>query len=503
MRHRPYQDTQHAIPVHHSPHPAAAIPETTIKPWTLPPQKPYTFVDINIVDPVSGIIIPRRTVHIAHGKIISIRPVAEEGGLAPPRGPRGEGDSECEGPYGRVTKTCNEDIDMGGQRLLCTGKYLCPGLIDAHVHLTSVAGEPDLRSAMSVPLAVSLLRQPFQAKAMLERGFTTARDCGGASLALKEAIAEGLVPGPRLFIAGHALSQTGGHGDRRAALDVGGPACCGGGGPGGGGPTSDLSTVVDGVPAVLAAAREQFRQGADFLKLMVGGGVASPTDRLAGVQFTPEEIGAAAGVAAACGAFATAHAYTPGAIRRAVAAGVRGVEHGNFLDGDTARLLADKGCYLTPTLVAYQAMADPRYAAFLPAGSREKNEAVLEQGLRSLRVAHEAGVRMCFGSDLLSFLGVEQLGEFALRARVLPPGEVLKHATVNPAEMLGQEEVLGQVREGFVADLLVLNTNPLEDITSFERPEDHLLAVVKEGRVYSSRWSRLPVDVYRGTELIE
>lgn len=489
MRHRPDADAQRVVPVYRY-----SIPETTIKPWTLPPQKPYSFVDINVVDPVSGTIIPHCTVHIEGGTITSIRSVAAKEVEALINLPWA---SEVEDGTNRDQQTLNT-----GSRLLSTGKYLCPGLIDNHIHLTSVPGEPDLRSAMSVPLAVSLLRQPYQAQAMLERGFTTARDCGGASLALKEAIAEGLVPGPRLFIAGHALSQTGGHGDRRGGHDISSSSaagCCGGGAT----TTSDLSTVVDGVPAVLAAAREQLRQGADFLKLMVGGGVASPTDKLANVQFTPEEIGAAAGVAASCDTFATAHAYTPRAIRRAVANGVRGIEHGNFLDEDTARLLVDNGCFLTPTLVAYKAMADPKYAAFLPAGGREKNEAVLEQGLRSLEIAYRAGVKMCYGSDLLSFLGVEQLGEFALRAKVLPAGEVLKHATVNPAKMLGQEERLGQVREGFVADLLVLNKNPLEDITVFERSGDHLLAVVKEGRVYSSRWSKLPVDVYQNTETIE
>lgn len=261
--------------------------------------------------------------------------------------------------------------------------------------------------------------------------------------------------------------------------------------------------MVDGVPEVLRAAREQLRRGADFLKLMAGGGVASPTDPLGGVQFTGEELRAAATAAEAHGTLAAAHAYTPRAIRRAVEAGVRAIEHGNFLDAGAARLMAARGAFLTPTLVAYRAMADPRYAAFLPAGSRAKNEAVLREGLRSLRVARDAGVTMCLGSDLLGFLGVEQLGEFGLRAQVLPSEEVLRHATVNPARMLGQEETLGQVREGFVADLLVLNANPLEDITVFERPDRHLLAVVKEGRVYHSRWSKLPVDVYPRTELLE
>ncbi|KAJ4419473.1 hypothetical protein N0V82_004918 [Gnomoniopsis sp. IMI 355080] len=449
------------------------IPAEIIKPWILPPPQTYIFQNINIVDPISGTILPNRNVHLANGKITSITSTTQPDSRA-------------------TTPLLQNAISIDG-----TGKFLSPGLIDAHVHLTSVPGEPDLRSAMSVPSTVSLLRQPFQARAMLARGFTTVRDCGGASLALKEAIADGVFPGPRLFIAGHALSQTGGHGDRRSAHErqQGGGCGCD--------ELAGLSQVVDGEPEVLRAAREQLRQGADFLKLMVGGGVASPTDRLGSTQFTDGEIRAAAGVAAASETFATAHAYTARAIRRAVENGVRGIEHGNFVDAATAAFMAARGVYLTPTLIAYKAMADPRYAAFLPAESREKNEMVLREGLASLRIAQEAGVTMSFGSDLLSFLGVEQLGEFGLRAQVLAAEEVLKHATVNPAKMLGQEERLGQVGEGFVADVLVLNANPLQDITVFERPEKHLLAVIKEGRVYNSRWSKLPVDVNPRTSLLE
>lgn len=236
---------------------------------------------------------------------------------------------------------------------------------------------------------------------------------------------------------------------------------------------------------------------------MAGGGVASPTDPLSGIQFTPDEMRAITTAASDAGTFATAHAYTPRAIRRAVEAGVRGIEHGNLLDAATARLLADNGVYLTPTLVTYAAMADPKYAGFLPGANAAKNEEVLDRGLESVRLAHEAGVRMCLGTDLLSFLGAEQLGEFGLRARVLAGEEVLRHATVNPARMLGQADRLGQVREGFVADLLVLNRDPLGDVTVFERPEEHLLGVIKEGRVYASRWSKLPVDVEPRRSLLE
>lgn len=462
-------------PPHDTGEPSSSSPERIYKPWTLPQQQVYVFVDVNVIDPIEGEILPNRDVRIANGEIVSITHTHSVVDAA-------------------TTAFCKFTEEIV---ILSAGKYLCPGLIDAHVHLSSVPGSTDLKSSMSTPATVSYFRQPYQCKAMLERGYTTVRDCGGATLALKEAIAEGVFPGPRLFIAGQALSQTGGHGDRRGAYESGGLGCCGGSRQEG------LSTVVDGVPAVLQAARSQFRQGADFLKIMVGGGVASPTDRLANVQLSADEIRAAADVASSYDTFATAHAYTPRAIRRAVENGVRGIEHGNFVDAETARLMADNGVYLTPTLVTYQAMADPKYAAFLPRENQDKNRQVLEQGLESIRIAQDAGVKMCLGSDLLSFLGVEQLKEFGLRARVLADEDVLRHATVNPAKMLGQEDRLGQVKEGFAADLLVLNSNPLEDITVLERPEEHLLAVIKEGRVYSSQWSRLPVDVCERRRLIE
>ncbi|PSR81647.1 amidohydrolase [Coniella lustricola] len=455
--------------------PTQSIPAAVTKPWLPPRQQRYVLTDINIVDTVEGRIRPPCSVITSDGYIVSVSP---------------------------EIYTANFIGDDRGDTIFidCTGKYLCPGLIDAHVHLTSVPGEPDLRSTMSVPGAVSLLRQPFWARAMLERGFTTARDCGGASLALKEAIAEGVFPGPRLFIAGYGLSQTGGHGDRRRAHDLaGGGGCCGNSGDG----AASLSMVADGVPAVLEAAREQLRQGADFIKLMVGGGVASPTDKLASVQYTLDEIHAAVQVAEAADTFATAHAYTPRAIQRAVNAGVKGIEHGNYLDKPTARLMAAQGVYLTPTLVTYAAMADPKYSKFLPVANREKNDMVLHAGLDSIKLAHEAGVTMCYGSDLLGLLGVEQLGEFGLRAKVLSSAEVLRHATVNPAKMLGQEDRLGRVDSGFVADLLVLNANPLKDVTVLEKPGKHLLAVMKEGRVVCSRWSKLPVDAFPAQECIE
>lgn len=326
-------------------------------------------------------------------------------------------------------------------------------------------------------------RQPFVVQEMLRRGFTSVRDCGGASLALKQAIEEGTIQGPRLFIAGHALSQTGGHGDSRAAHDT--SECCG--------PIS-ISMVCDGVPACIKAARQELRTGADFIKIMTGGGVASPTDKLDSVQFTKDEVRAVTEVARNANTYVTAHAYTPRSIRHAVENGVSGIEHGNFIDEETARFMAERDVFLTPTLITYSVMASPEFRGFLPIESEAKNAEVLKQGLRSLQIASDAGVTICFGTDLLGPMGVAQTKEFALRSQVLSSKAILQSATINPAKRAGLSDFLGQIKEGFVADLLILNENPLEDITIFDKPEKHMLAVIKDGRVFHSRWSKLPQD---------
>ena len=197
----------------------------------------------------------------------------------------------------------------------------------------------------------------------------------------------------------------------------------------------------------------------------------------------------------------TAHAYTPKSIRHAIENGCKGIEHGNFLDKPTAELMAAKGAFLTPTLVTYAEMND--WPGYLPPESAKKNSVVLEAGIRSLKIATDAGVTICFGTDLLGPLGSAQTREFSIRSEVLSPVQLLRTATVNPARMLRCEDRLGQIKPGFVADLLILDSNPLEEITILDRPDKHLLAVMKEGRVYHSRWSKLTVDAPPPASLIQ
>ncbi|KAG9235080.1 hypothetical protein BJ875DRAFT_282485 [Amylocarpus encephaloides] len=427
-------------------------------PWRPTAQKTYIFINASIVCPLTSRIFHHRTIKISNGYIESI--------------------TDTEEGYTLVSHPHETTVDL-------SGKFLCPGLIDSHVHIAAVPGTDTLGELMSLTEDVGALRQPYICQQMLGRGFTTVRDCGGANLALKEAIEEGVVEGPRLFIAGKALSQTGGHGDPRGAYDT---SCCSGRGLG-------LCRVCDGVPECSRAARDELRKGANFIKIMSGGGVASPTDKFDSVQFSAEEIRAISTVADSAGTYVTAHAYTPRSIRHAIDNGVTGIEHGNMIDEETARFMASKNIYLTPTLVTYAAMADPRFRAFIPAKNAAKNDGVLEAGLHSLRIANEAGVKICFGTDLLGPMTTLQSREFGLRARVLSSGDVLKSATVTPAKRLGIENVLGQIKAGFLADILILNKNPLDSVRVLDRPESTVLAVIKDGRVYNSRWTKLPRDI--------
>ena len=434
------------------------VSEKDLKPWARDPPRPYLLVNATIVDVANGSLQPNSSIKLRGGQIESIT--------------------------GPSTLVVQEAQKQGYQIVDCQGKFVCPGLIDSHVHVMAVPGFDDLSYAFGNPNDVSVLRQPYVCAQMLHRGFTTIRDCGGATQALKDALNDGVFPGPRLFFAGHALSQSGGHADFRGPHDKAASCGCA---------TAGSGRICNGVSQCMQAVREEVRMGADFIKIMGSGGVASPTDQIDHLQFTGAEIRAMVECAANAGKMVTAHAYTPKAIRHCVENGVLGIEHGNLVDEATARLLAERGAFLTPTLVTYSEMASPKWRGFLPPDSVPKNEKVLRDGLNALATAHAAGVSICFGTDLLGPLGSAQTSEFALRSKVLSPLAILQSATITPARMLGMEGSLGQVKAGFEADLLITAANPLEDATIFDRPE-LVLSVIKEGRVYKSRWDGLLED---------
>lgn len=353
------------------------------------------------------------------------------------------------------------------------GQVLMPGLIDAHAHIC--LSELNLAKLSERPLSYVVACSARSLRELLDRGFTTVRDNGGADWGIKEAVNDGLFAGPRLFIAGRTLSQTGGHGDFRSRTDSNSEQCSCSTALG------MLSQIVDGVPEVLRAAREELRKGSDHIKLMISGGVSSPHDPLESLQFTEEEIKAAVQVAESWGKYTAAHAYSAAAIRRGVQCGVRSIEHGNLIDESTAKLVAEHKAFVVPTLVTYDSMARCGRELGLSEKALEKNRKVLAAGLHSLEICKAAGIELGFGTDLLGPLQEDQSREFLIRAEVLPAAEVIRSATVINARLLGCEHELGAIRPGAMADLLVVNGNPLGDLGLLQNQGEHLSMIMKGG----------------------
>ncbi|KAJ5087328.1 hypothetical protein N7456_010944 [Penicillium angulare] len=227
---------------------------------------------------------------------------------------------------------------------------------------------------------------------------------------------------------------------------------------------------------------------------MCGGGVASPSDALDMIQFTAEEISAITTTAKQSKTYVTAHAYSVDAIRHAVDNGVRGIEHGNFIDEETAAYCVELGVVFTPTLVTYYGMSRPPFEKFLDETSQIKNRQVLASGLNALSILKNAGATICYGSDLLAGLHPLQNQEFSIRSSVLTAGDILKSATITGANYLGMEHQLGCIKKGSIADILILTADPLEDIAILDRIQDNIVAIIKDGRIVSSKSSLLSID---------
>lgn len=362
-------------------------------------------------------------------------------------------------------------------RLSIAGRSLLPGLIDAHVHVTAVRSDVSRMVTMQ-PSLITAMAKPILER-MLLRGFTTVRDAAGADNGLVTAVEKGLLEGPRLFIAGHALSQTGGHGDLRAIGDTRLTCACAGIGL--------LGTVADGVTQVRRAAREQIRTGAHQIKIMAGGGVASPTDPIDGTQYSIDELRAICEEAEAANTYAMAHAYSPRAITRAVQAGVRTIEHGNLLDAATARVMKAEGAYLVPTLTTYDSLQRAGAALGWLPSMLEKLARVKDEGVRSIEHARAAGVEVGFGTDLLGEMHDDQSNEFLLRAAVMSAADVLRSATSVNARILRQESKLGVIAPGAIADLIVVDGDPTQDLSLMAGQGDHIPWIMKAGKVCKNR----------------
>lgn len=379
-----------------------------------------------------------------------------------------------DGRIGKIGRSDGPAAPKDGRVIDCQGRTLMPGLIDAHVHLASLDLDPVAEVAL--PPAVIALRIARVIEDTLQAGFTTARDAGGLDWGFKDAINRGLIRGPRLFISGPFLSQTGGHGDNQRPRTARDPFKS----------VHGLTTetiLADGPDEVRRAAREALRRGADQIKLMASGGAASPTDELDHVQFSVEEIAAAVGVADAVGSYVLAHAYGPRAIQNCLEAGVRSIEHGNFLDEETAdQMLARSDTYLVPTVITYELLS--RFEA--GEGWSADNVRKIRQGLTgaydSLGLAYEKGLRIGSGSDVLAEMQGEKGKEIACQARVMGAMNAIIAATRTNAGLLRIEKEVGTLEEGKRADLIVLDADPLEDPSIFGEAS-HVQVVVLGGEV--------------------
>lgn len=378
-----------------------------------------------------------------------------------------------------IREVTAESVRSGeGRRIDLRGKTVLPGLIDCHNHI--FLSEVYTRRLEAVPLTLMTARAVGTLSETLDRGFTTLRDAGGADWGIKQAVEQRLVRGPRLFISGQAISQTGGHGDTRLRTEIepDGPF------------QSALrfgKIVADGLDEVTKAARIQLRCGADQIKIMVSGGVASLNDPIDVCQYTPEEIRAICREAETWKTYVMAHAYTPEAIVHAVANGVRTVEHANLIDRDAAAFVRDNDAYVVPTLVTYDALNRRGAELGMAAASLDKLGRVLEAGVGSLEILKAANVRTGFGTDLLGELRSEQSREFSIRAEVLTPYEIICQATAVNAEILNRSGKLGVIAAGALADIIAVDGDPLRDISLLEEQGRHIPLVIKDGIVEKDR----------------
>lgn len=383
----------------------------------------------------------------------------------------------------KIVKISTQPMNVEGDvtRIAGDGRTLMPGLIDAHWHTFLV--RPSMMLASTAPMPLISLMAGAEAQATLLRGFTSIRDLGGPAFGLKMAIDSGQIEGPRIWPSGAMISQTGGHGDFRMLSEF--PA------------TPDvlsyperigMSAIADSPDEVRKRTREQLLQGASQIKLTVGGGVSSPYGPIDTVQMSFEEIRAGVEAAANWGTYVTAHAYAPDAIRQAVEAGVQVIDHGQLADEDVVKLMAEKGTWWSLQPFIGDENANQHADAVRQAGAAQ-----IHAGTdRAYELARKYGVKVAFGTDILfdATRARGQGSQLQTMTRWYQPAEVLKMATADNAELLALSDRrnpypgrLGVVEEGALADLLLVDGNPIEQISLLADPGKNLLVIMKDGRI--------------------
>lgn len=366
-----------------------------------------------------------------------------------------------------------QPVPAGAHVVDLSGQTLMPGLIDSHFHV--VAHSLNLWDNAIAPDSLAAFRAAAVMEELLDRGFTTVRDLGGADLGLVRAVEDGYIDGPDLVICCKGLSMTGGHTDLRARTDVRPDAL--------GWRLGNMGVLVDGVDPVRATCRKMLKEGAKFIKVMANGGVSSPNDPIDSIQYSDAEILAMVEEARNANTYVAAHVYHDAAIRRCIALGVHSLEHCNLITPETARAAAEAGCIAVPTLVAYEGLKREGAALGLGAAEQAKIDVVRESGLESLAIMRDAGLPMAFGTDLLGELRKYGGMAFDLLAEVLTPAEIIDSATRIGARLCGLEGEAGVIAQGARADMIVIDGDPFADITILGKPEKHLTRVIKAGHI--------------------
>ncbi|MBW4581187.1 MAG: amidohydrolase family protein [Tildeniella nuda ZEHNDER 1965/U140] len=379
-------------------------------------------------------------------------------------------------------------LDISLTRINGGGRVLMPGLIDNHTHI--ILATTPVEELLSPSITPEKLLQIAQKNATetLLRGFTSIRDLAGPAFVLKKVVDSGSVPGPRIYPSGAMISQTSGHGDFRSLKEIPRFAAT----PPSPAEIYGVGVIADGVDEVLRRTREQLMQGASQIKLAAGGGVASSYDPLDVSQYTEAEFKAAVDAAASWNTYVTVHAYTPTAIQTAIRAGVKSIEHGQLMDEETAKIMAEKGIWLSIQLFLGDEDANP-----YPEGSvnRAKQLQVSQGTENAIKLAKKYNIKLAWGTDTLHNpkVAARQGAQLAKLARWYTPAQVLKIATSTNAELLALSGPrnpypgkLGVVEEGALADLLLVNGNPLENIKLIENPAQNFSVIMKDGKIYKN-----------------
>ena len=369
----------------------------------------------------------------------------------------------------KISSVQNGEINSSQcKRINLGGRTLMPGLIDCHVHV-HIGQFNDNKTVLETEMTA---RSSKFLKEMLYRGFTAVRDAGGANYGHKMAIEKNYFLGPRLFVSGKILSQTGGHGDHRGKADMCSCGILNGG----------IEIIADGVDEVRKAVREQIRQGVDQIKIMAGGGVSSPADELNHLQYSTEEIIAIVDEAKRAGRYVMSHVYNNKGIKRAAENGIRTIEHGNFLEDDSASIMSKNGTFLVPTLVTYKADAEHGESFGWEEHNKRKNQQVLDAGLRSLEIAKKFNVKIGYGTDLCWSPKTYQPEGLLIHNEVLSSIETIQNATIVNAEILRMKDLLGVIKKGAFADLLIVDGNPLENLNLLCNEGKSISGIISNGR---------------------